>query len=242
MKKILRNYLLSRIDKALDDARPLQGWLAWIVCRDEELRHYYETMLEIEVELRFSDLNSQSVFQDFTIAKPLSVDNAGKSQNPSRRFRHVFVASTAAVLVFMIMLPLFVFMNQESSISKSDPVDIISPHVSSEDEEETIDFARFLATVKQVNSDVSFPPNPFSDLPLYDFHLDMVSEFSEHPLESTLTILERIRIINRYKIEEQNIESEKLRHDSSLFHVLESVANFNVGNDSFNFSIDLMFM
>ena len=53
--RLLERYFLSRIDRALDDGKPLTGLTRWMARRNDRLRHYYESMLALELELRFSD-------------------------------------------------------------------------------------------------------------------------------------------------------------------------------------------
>jgi len=53
--KLIERYLLDRIEWALDNGEPLTGMTRWFVLRSDRLRRYYESMLELELELRFSD-------------------------------------------------------------------------------------------------------------------------------------------------------------------------------------------
>ena len=53
--RIFERYLTARIDRALDDGKPLTGLTRRFVMHNKRLRRYYESMLALELELRFSD-------------------------------------------------------------------------------------------------------------------------------------------------------------------------------------------
>ena len=54
--KLFEHYLLSRMERALDDGEPLTGLTRLFVLRHQRLRHYYESQLALE--LRFMDRNT----------------------------------------------------------------------------------------------------------------------------------------------------------------------------------------
>ena len=53
--RLLEHFFLARIDRALDDGKPLTGLTRWFVMRSPRLRRYYESTLALELKLRFSD-------------------------------------------------------------------------------------------------------------------------------------------------------------------------------------------
>lgn len=92
--KLFERYLLTRIDRALDDGKPLTGLTRRFVLRNERLRHYYESMLALELELRFSD--------DIPAVKPFVI--------PARLVSHkrlLAVGSTVAVCLLIAVGILF---------------------------------------------------------------------------------------------------------------------------------------
>ena len=113
--KLLELYLLSRIDRALDDGKPLTGWTRRFVQRNKRLRRYYESMLALELELRFSDDGGPIAFAE----KNLSVSQ--KSRLPLAIGAAVAIGLLIAVgLVYRSETPVFPPLN---SIVETVPVD-----------------------------------------------------------------------------------------------------------------------
>ena len=92
--KLFERILLARIDRALDDGKPLTGLTSRLVLRNERLRRYYESMLALELELRFSDDASSDI--------PVVA-----SRSVSRRSRRPFAVGIAAVACLLVAIGLF---------------------------------------------------------------------------------------------------------------------------------------
>ena len=112
--KLIERYLQSRIDRALDDGKPLAGLTRQLVLHNERLRHDYESMLALELELRFSD--------DTPAAKPFVVP--AKPVSHKRHKRLLAVGSTVAVCLLIAVGILFRGTPEMPSSGSPTPVDI----------------------------------------------------------------------------------------------------------------------
>ena len=92
--KLFERYLLSRVERALDDGKPLTGLTRLFVLRHQRLRHYYESQLALELELRFSDVPA---IEPMILSRP-----AVSVQRKNRRL--IIVIATASCLLFVIGL------------------------------------------------------------------------------------------------------------------------------------------
>jgi len=96
--KLLEHYLLSCIDRALDDGKPLTGWTGRLIRRNERLRRYYEFLLALELELRFSD--------DVSSAEP-TIALLKKTPPPFQKIRHPFVMGATVAVLLLVAIGLF---------------------------------------------------------------------------------------------------------------------------------------
>jgi hypothetical protein len=90
--KLLEQYFLARVDRALDDGTPLTGLTRWFVKRNDRLRSYYESMLALEMELRFS--NAMLTGFPMTASRPAS-------PFPHRKF--LGIGATVAVCLLVVV-------------------------------------------------------------------------------------------------------------------------------------------
>jgi len=121
--RVLERFLLAHIDRALDDGKPLVGLIRLLVRRNERLRRYYEAMLALELELRFSD--------DVPVGQP-SVVLSEKVSSVSRMRRRLFVMGTTVAVCALIAIVL-VFRPVKNTL----PIILPAPpdaHVTSSDD------------------------------------------------------------------------------------------------------------
>ena len=118
--KLFERYLLSRIELALDNGEPLTGLTRLFVLRQPRLRHYYESQLALELELRFSDV---PVLEPMIVSRP-----ATPVQRKSRRFIIGSVATAACVL---LAIGLIFYQTQEEAT----PIPPIVPSVAYDEDE-----------------------------------------------------------------------------------------------------------
>ena len=97
--KIFERFLISRIDRALDDGQPLTGLTRQFVLRNERLRSYYESMLALELDLRFAD-------DEQVPALPSCRRFSDHRALPSPRHRWITVIAAVAVC-FLVAVGLF---------------------------------------------------------------------------------------------------------------------------------------
>ncbi|MDR0336793.1 MAG: hypothetical protein LBI18_06850 [Planctomycetaceae bacterium] len=125
----LERYFMSRIDEALDHAQPLDCWTAWYVRRNPKLQDYYTAMIQLELELRFPETetnhnhgNHDNLITAVAPNHPLSHRNQNQSQKDHRNcrnrrnngnhwtkiFRHRVWTTTATILLaILVVLPFF---------------------------------------------------------------------------------------------------------------------------------------
>jgi hypothetical protein len=112
--KLIERYLQSCIDRALDDGKPLTGLTRQLVLRHERLRYYYESMLALELELRFSD--------ETPAVKPFVVP--AKSVSYKQHKRLLAAGSTIAVCLLIAVGILFQGTPEMPSSGSLSPVDV----------------------------------------------------------------------------------------------------------------------
>ncbi|MDR1962225.1 MAG: hypothetical protein LBQ50_00400 [Planctomycetaceae bacterium] len=186
----LNRYWMARIDRALDEARPLDGWTAWYVRRNPVLWEYYAAMLQLELELRFPDTEFPN--------DPVVLTNCRNLQPDSRlnnRFKkRTWIGVTAAVFLIFITIFLFSdFLKQRMKV----------PEIVTElAEDQKIDLAEvftglFFAAVPvaEVVSPIENPFDPPFKVPALEFPVEPIVHFTDRPLESTLTFLETAGIV-----------------------------------------------
>ena len=175
-------YLLSRIDRALDDGKPLTGLTRLFVQRYEPLRRYYESMLALELELRFSD--------DIP-SEPCTLPTAGPfpRNRPIAALFHPL--GYAAAVCLLIVAGIFVPSAPEP------PPSVFVPTVVVADPTPTDDFAlESLSAIvpwEEIHgvSSAFVPPSLWQGPPVLS-PIDSLIAFSERPLELTTTLLEHV--------------------------------------------------
>lgn len=130
--RFLETYLISRIDKALDDGEPLTGLTRWFVQRNDRLRDYYESMLELEIELRFSDELPPSV--------PIVAAKMPSSVFLQRRLWY----TTGTTVCLLFIAALFIWKAAEEQPIVSAPPESITENIA---EFTPDDFQEMLAAV-----------------------------------------------------------------------------------------------
>lgn len=182
---LLDRYFTARIDRALDEGRPLSGWTARYVRNRPELREYYESMLEMELELRFP-LSEVSATETKPVAARPGVGDRTK------KFLLQGVAPIA-VLLALVLIPLIPL-----TMRPGKPVE---PVVVQKDER--IDLADLLGIAAPLTEIVPTPENPLADVqwgawsnPESILPVESVVRFTEQPLESLVSLLETARVVH----------------------------------------------
>ncbi|MDR0611163.1 MAG: hypothetical protein LBG58_13720 [Planctomycetaceae bacterium] len=206
MINFIEHYFRKRIDDALDDAQPLDGWTAWYVRRSPKLWEYYTEMLELELELRFPNTelpNNNSV-------KNLVLSNNLNNRPRSWFKNRVWISAAAAViLAFLTVFSLFHFLKPQQS-SERHGIDIVSNNSDKPAEEQKPIEEQKLTEEQKIDlgdiwGELSFTATPLTELvppienpfdnSLLNFPVEPIVRFTDHPLKSTLTFLETAGII-----------------------------------------------
>lgn len=195
-------FFLTRIDRALDDARPLDALTDRYLRRRPRLRSYYESMLMMELELRFADCE-----------EPIPVSSRSRSKRElqsEKRNRLTGPMCLTAVVLLVLATAVSVFIYRLSG-----PVGTISPADSAMNNslgedvftvDQRIDLADLTALLTASFSDVvppseSLPFDPFQrrpptrEWPTWERSVEPLVEFTEKPLETTFAFLEQVQIL-----------------------------------------------
>lgn len=207
MKSVLDRFFLARIDRALDDAEALRGWTAWYVRRRPDLWNYYETMLQMELELRFPDSECDVSTE---IPTPVRLETVREvDTNSSARRDRLFVYSAIAIL--FLALTLF-FLAPGKRIVPDIPIGPQTPEfaVVHPVESSRIDLAELLSIAEPVAKSVLPENSPFElewsrPSERFSFPVESIVGFSEKPIESTLSFLEQARIFEKHSFDKESL-------------------------------------
>jgi hypothetical protein len=220
--KFLDDYFINRIDYALDQAQPLDTWTAWYVQRKPKLMEYYTAMLKIELELRFPEIELpdknqnetdktsvlEQAYCNKTVSKVAERNTANATlqnccheiykipkQNRQQiySFKKIFF-SAATIIIFAVAA--VVFLNHQHQHNTTTPISTLP--TTDPTNKQKIDLAVIfdepffdaisLSTFSQTTE------NSFEDSVL-EFMVEPVINFTDAPLEKTLTFLETTGII-----------------------------------------------
>lgn len=194
-KRFFDRYFTLQIDRALDVAAPLTGWTAWYVRRNPELRNYYEQMLEMELELRFPEIDDESTEISFRTTASSISHTAAESPH-----RHVLQA--VAVVLFIAIgftayfSPLGRPFRHESVVSLPTVPPPVAAPIAVSDDDPTIDLAElFTWTLPE-----TVKPAPAPRLTSLDDPVASFVHFTQQPLKTTLSLLESACIIERHPL------------------------------------------
>ena len=211
LKTLLDRYVLSRIDRALDDAAPLTGWMAWYVRNNPEVREYYEQMLEMELELRFPE-NATETANVFRVSVSSSLLYAA-SERPNRHvLRGIAVVLFIAIGITAYFSPFKAPFKSEPTLTSGTVAAVSGTPIEKPDDAPTIDLAEFFTITSPPGNFLPPFENPFESPEKshylhspFDEPVASLVRFSKQPLESTLSFLESANIITR-----QSVDSEDL--------------------------------
>ncbi|MDR0705640.1 MAG: hypothetical protein LBF88_11710 [Planctomycetaceae bacterium] len=208
MMNIIEHYFIKRIDDALDDAQPLDGWTARYVHRNPKLREYYTKMLELELELRFPDTelpNNNLVDLVNNLVPPNNLNYRSRFRFNNRSW----INAAVIILAFLTVFSLPNFLQHQPLPEQHEIVSKNSENPTEEQkltEEQKIDLGEvwdelsftavpLLELVPPMENPFENPfDHPFDNL-LLKFPVEPIVRFADHPLESTLTFLETAGII-----------------------------------------------
>lgn len=192
-------WFVRQIDQALDDAKPLNGLTAWAVRHSDMLREYYENMLELEIELRFSNTDRKE-------QSPLEpMKNQNRFEWKKLPVSRIIMVSILVFVGMAFALGMFVLKNR-LGVSKQKPdmlfVDRLD-HVKNG--ENLIDVGKFFSST--FGNIIPIPASLFENVSTDsssktgDLTVDPIIRFSESPLQSSFYVLRSLRIVD---IEIQN--------------------------------------
>ncbi|MDR0390449.1 MAG: hypothetical protein LBH59_00965 [Planctomycetaceae bacterium] len=192
--KFLDRYFINRIDNALDQAVPLDAWTAWYVKRNPKLQEYYIAMLELEIELRYSDAeleNNKNPQNNNQICCPnCSCPNKNQQHNNYWQSSKKIFWINAVVISFIIpaalLLIYYINLQYNSNTSPDLPTPIITQTV-----ERKINLGEIFSDAivsAMAQSDLVLPQNTIEDSVL-EFLVDPIVNFTDNPTEATLTFL-----------------------------------------------------
>lgn len=210
MISILDRFFLARIERALDDAEPLRGFTAWYVRRRPALRNYYETMLQMELELRFPE-NELGVPSKFSRSNKFETDvvdglsSAGTNRD-ARRYRHLVYYAVAVLLLALTAFFLSPGRKMDPDLPQRPD---FATHRSPEATDSTpFDLAELLSIAEPITKSVLPENSPFElqwsrPSERFSFPVESIVGFSEKPIESTLSFLERARVFEKHSLDEE---------------------------------------
>lgn len=215
MTSWIDGYFLYKIERALDDGEPLGGWTAWYVRRRPELRHYYESMLEMEIELRFAEDMPQSLENTWS-----QLDSSVEySQRENRRVpvlgrRNVFRFGAAAAVILLLCLCVLVWSKRSGVSIETGPISGMETALTNGDSK--IDLGELVsAFMPASNRDHDGPDaektsfgtffGPLSvDLAESLVPTESIIRFSENPLEKSLAFLETVHVVRERNTNSKN--------------------------------------
>ncbi len=186
----VERFFQARIDRALDEARPLDRVTAWYVRRHSDLRDYYESLLRLEIELRFSNEFAATAV---SVNKPL----------PKHSGRVRILATATVAMALLVFLTATVLFPPEPTESPGRMIATADPLKTNEETQERIDLAHLFDLAIPLAERIATVESPFA-APVFSMELPVQSvvRFSEQPLESTLNLLETTQLLRRRELDE----------------------------------------
>lgn len=193
MKSLLDRYMTGRIDRALDDARPLDAPTAWYVRRNPALWDYYATMLALEIELRFpsSEHPDEPPFRPPTASPKRSGASPEYRSASKATYSAMRTASVVAVLSAVVMLAFWL----RSTAPTPEPQPSRIAADAKIDPAELFALSDSLRQVVRSEIVPSFPIGPSAPNPV-----ESIVAFAERPLSSTLSLLETIGVLESFPL------------------------------------------
>ncbi|MDR1268545.1 MAG: hypothetical protein LBK82_03370 [Planctomycetaceae bacterium] len=194
--KLIEQYFINRIDRALDQAQPLDSWTAWYVRRSPKLWEYYTAMIQLELELRFPPAEFADE-DSIPSSIPLNVPSVRSSVRSHSLFKNRVWISTAVIL-----LALFTVLAVLTFPRFSGTETMLTQNSEGLKQNQKIDLAEVFDELFFAATPLTelFPSleNPFevpSENSLLEFPVEPIVRFTDCPLESTLTFLETAGIV-----------------------------------------------
>ncbi|MDR2168794.1 MAG: hypothetical protein LBP59_01470 [Planctomycetaceae bacterium] len=228
---IFDRYFMYRIDCALDDAQPLDVLTAWYVRRRPNLSKYYAEMLQLEIELCFPNIdvadNDNTDVSDADISDKIVIQSNSQKyyqsgcerQNQSLRqnyyggyWKKQFWLIVAASILF-IALAAAPFMNFLKQQFFPDTQIKNFATINENQKEQKIDLANIvdelffssdLLSGKSNNYAVQVGGDNSLEVFVLDAMVDPVVNFTESPLETTLTLLQIAGVVKSKNHEQNN--------------------------------------
>ncbi|MGL4943618.1 MAG: hypothetical protein ACRC46_10555 [Thermoguttaceae bacterium] len=169
-----RERIVRDLDRALDDGQPPRGLAAFALRHSTELQRYYESMLAMELALRFAPHDNVS-HDDATTSQTLRPASRATAKLPQRTMRWTRLAIAATVLIVGVALWL------RPTAVNSPPEEIVAVT-----ETDSVPFAEITLFTDAIAE---------SALPQFGFPVGTVVSFADAPLTTTLSILETAGIV-----------------------------------------------
>lgn len=171
LTQLIDSWVRERLDRALDDGVPPRGVVAWYLARSPRWQRYYESMLGLELALRFSEENLPNGENHATMrARVVLRRRAAWTRGPA-----AVAAATVAALLFLG----FAIAWKDNTSRTTIPID-----------NSVVVYPLPLPT-PEATPDLLVR----TTLPSLEFPVERVVGFAEAPLATTLALLETAGIV-----------------------------------------------